>query len=70
LAPKKFYTKANPDLEPVAPVFDLEKILQKEKEKIPDPFYYLDKNLSLPKDRVQSIDDLEFDTLFENSVQI
>jgi hypothetical protein len=32
------------------------------------PFYYLDKNLSLPKDKVQSIDDLDFDILFEQTL--
>jgi len=32
------------------------------------PFYYLDKNLSLPKDKVQSIDDLDFDILFKQTL--
>jgi hypothetical protein len=49
-------------------VSDPEKILCKAKEQILDLFYYLDKNLSLPKDGVQSIDDLDFDTLFEQTL--
>jgi hypothetical protein len=49
-------------------VSDPEKIPHKEKEQIPDMFYYLDMNLSPPKDGVQSIDDLEFDTLFEQTL--
>jgi hypothetical protein len=38
------------------------------REQVQDPFYYLDKNLSLPKDGAQSIDDLDFDTLFEQTL--
>jgi hypothetical protein len=49
-------------------VSDPKKTLRKEKEQIPDPFYYLDRNLSLPKDGVQSIDDLDFDILFEQTL--
>jgi hypothetical protein len=49
-------------------VYDPEKLLRRVKEQAPDPFYYLDKNLSLPKDGVQSIDDLDFDTLFEQTL--
>jgi hypothetical protein len=49
-------------------VSDPEKLLRREKEQVPDPFYYLDRNLSLPKDGVQSIDDLDFDTLFEQTL--
>ena len=39
-----------------------------EKEQVPDPFYYLDISLSLPKDHVQSINDLYFDTLFKQTL--
>jgi hypothetical protein len=49
-------------------VYDPEKILCRTREKASDPFYYLDRSLSLPKDGVQSIDDLEFDELFEQTL--
>jgi hypothetical protein len=49
-------------------VYDPEKILRKTREQAPDPFYYLDRSLSLPKDGAQSIDDLEFDALFEQTL--
>jgi hypothetical protein len=47
---------------------DPEKLLRKVKEQAPHPFYYLDKKSSLPKDGVQNIDDLNFDTLFEQTL--
>jgi hypothetical protein len=49
-------------------VCDLEKLLCREREKVPDPFYYLEISLSLPKDGLQSIDDLNFNTLFEQTL--
>jgi hypothetical protein len=62
------YTRVNPDPNPSKPVYDHEKILRKAREKAPDPFYYLDRSLSLPKDDAQSIDDLEFDAFFEQTL--
>jgi hypothetical protein len=47
---------------------DPKKLLHGEKEQEPDPFYYLDRKLSLPKDGVQRIDNLDFDTLFEQTL--
>jgi hypothetical protein len=47
---------------------DPEKILHKRKERITDSVCYLDRNLSLPKDRVKIIDDLEFDLLFKQTL--
>jgi hypothetical protein len=70
LAPKKVYTRANPDPEPATSVSDPENILHKRKEKITDSVYYLDMNLSLPKDEVKNIDDLDFDLLFEQTLFI
>jgi hypothetical protein len=35
---------------------------------VSDPLYYLDRRLSLPKDDAQSIDDLDFDALFEQTL--
>jgi hypothetical protein len=49
-------------------VYDPEKLLHKTREKVPDLFYYLDISLFLPKDGAQSIDDLDFDALFEQTL--
>jgi hypothetical protein len=49
-------------------VSDPEKLMCKGKERIADPLYYLDMNLSLPKDGVKIIDDLDFDLLFEQTL--
>ena len=68
MASKQVHTRANPDPEPVAPMSNPKKLLHKGKKKIPDPFYYLDRNMSLPKDGVESIDDLEFNLLFEQTL--
>jgi hypothetical protein len=38
------------------------------REQAKDPFYYLERNLSFPKDWAQSIDDLNFDALFEQTL--
>jgi hypothetical protein len=62
------YTRENPDPNPSEPVYDLEKILCKDREQAPDPFYYLDIILSFPKDGAQSIDNLDFDTFFEQTL--
>jgi hypothetical protein len=62
------YTRENRDPNPAEPVYDLEKILRRTREQEPDLFYYLDRSLSLPKEDTQSIDDLEFDGLFEKTL--
>jgi hypothetical protein len=49
-------------------VSDPEKLLHKRKERVIDSFYFLDINLSLPKDRVKIIDDLDFDIKFEQTL--
>jgi hypothetical protein len=49
-------------------VVDPEKLLHKRKEKASDSGIFLDRNLSLPKDGVKSIDDLEFDIKFEQTL--
>jgi hypothetical protein len=59
---------SHPDPNPFEPMYDPEKILHKAREQVSDPFYFLDISLSLPKDDAQSIDDLEFDTLFEQTL--
>jgi hypothetical protein len=37
-------------------------------EQVQDSFYYLDKKLSLPKDGAQTIEELNFDTLFKQTL--
>jgi hypothetical protein len=49
-------------------VSDPEKLLHKRKEKVFDSGIFLDINLSFPKDRVKSIDDLDFDIKFEQTL--
>jgi hypothetical protein len=49
-------------------VSDPEKLLQKRKEKTVKHFDFLDKNLSLPKYVLKSIDDLGFDLKFEQTL--
>ena len=68
LAPKKVYTRANSDPEPATSMSDTEKLMHKRKERITDPTCYLDRNLSLPKDGVKIIDDLDFELLFEQTM--
>jgi hypothetical protein len=63
-----WYTKENPDPNIVEPVCDPEKLLCRTREQVLEPFYYLDRSLSLPKDDAQIIDDLEFDALFEKTI--
>jgi hypothetical protein len=58
------YTRENSDPNPMEPVYDPEKILCNNREKALDPFYFLDRIISLPKDNVERIVDLEFDELF------
>jgi hypothetical protein len=62
------YTRENTNPNLVETVFDPEKLLHKTREQALNPFYYLDKSQSLPKYDVQSIDDLEFDTMFEQTM--
>jgi hypothetical protein len=62
------YTRENPDPNPTESVYDPVKILHRNREKASNPFHYLDKIMSLPKDGTQSIYDLEFDALFEQTL--
>jgi len=62
------YARPNPNPNPMEPMYDPENIFCKTREKEPDPFYYLEQSMSLPKDDAQSIDDLEFDTFFEKTL--
>jgi hypothetical protein len=49
-------------------VSDPEKLVHKRKERPISPVFCLDKNLSLPKDGVKSIEDLDFDLKFEQTL--
>jgi hypothetical protein len=62
------YIRENPDPNPVEPVCDPEKFLCRTREQASDPFYYMEISLSLPKDDAQSIDDLELDGLFDQTM--
>ena len=58
--PKKIYTRRRPNPEPIASMVDPEKLLHKIKERTIDFVSHMDKNLSLPKDRVKALMTLTF----------
>jgi hypothetical protein len=62
------YTRENPDPNPIEIVCNPEKLLHRTREKASDPFYYLDRSFSLPKYDAQSIDNLDFNALFEQTM--
>jgi hypothetical protein len=62
------YTRANPDPNPLETVYNPENIIRKDREKEPDLLYYLERSLYFPKDGAQSIDDIEFDAFFEQTL--
>jgi hypothetical protein len=68
LAPKKIHTRSNPDPEATIPVSDPEKLVRKRKERPVTPVLRPDRYLSFPKDRVTSLEDLEFDVKFEQAL--
>jgi hypothetical protein len=68
LAPKRIHIRRNPDPEASIPVSDPEKIVHKRKERKIILDLRLDKYLSLPKYGVTSIDDIEFDVKFEQTL--
>jgi hypothetical protein len=47
------YTRESPDPNPTKPMYDPDKIMCGTKEQASDPFYYLNKSMSLPKDDMQ-----------------
>jgi hypothetical protein len=51
-------------------VSDPEKLLHKRKEKTVESFSFLDINLSLPKDDLKSIGELDFDLKFQQTLFI
>jgi hypothetical protein len=66
MAPKRTYTRSNLDPEAAIPVSDLENIVHKRKQKPLTLVLCPDHYFSLPKDRLNSIEDLEFDLKFEH----
>jgi hypothetical protein len=70
MAPKRIHTRRNLDPQAIIPVSDPEKLVHKRKERPISPFFCLDKNLSLPKDGVKRIEDLDFDLKFEKTLFI
>jgi len=68
LAPKKIHTRSNPDPKAAILVSDPEKLVRKRKEKPVTPVLHPNRYLSLPKDGVTSLEDLEFDVKFEQAL--
>jgi hypothetical protein len=70
MAPKRIHTRRNPDPEAIILVFDPEKIVHKRKEMPISLVLCLDRFLSFPKDGLKSIEDLDFDLKFEQTLFI
>jgi hypothetical protein len=68
MAPKRTHTRRNLDLEAMILVFDSEKIVHKRKENPISTVSCLDIYLSFPKDGLKSIEDLDFDLKFEQTM--
>jgi hypothetical protein len=68
LAPKRIHTRRNPYLEVVILVSDPDKIVHKRKQNPTNLVLCLDKYLYFPKDGVTSIEDLDFDLKFEQTL--
>jgi len=62
------YTRENPDPKATNPVYDPEKNLHRTRDQASNPFYYLEKIMSLLKDDAQIIEDLDFDDFFEQTL--
>ena len=68
MAPKKIYTRKNHDPNPILElVEDPEKLLRKKKARNGTSIS-LNRSISLPKEGVISVEDLEFDEKFEQSL--
>jgi hypothetical protein len=69
MAPKKIYTRNNPDPTPILElVEDPEKLLRKKKIQDDTGIPLINRSISLPKEGVISVEDLEFDEKFELSL--
>lgn len=69
MAPKKIYTRKNPNPNPIPElVEDLEKLLRKKKIQVDNGIPLINISISLPKEGVISVEDLEFDEKFELSL--
>ena len=68
MAPKKIYTRKNPEPNPILElVEDPEKLLRKKKSQNGTNIS-LNRSVSLPKEGIISVEDLEFDEKFELSL--
>lgn len=68
LAPKRIYTRANPNPNPPKAVENPEKILRKSSSKVGKETYHLYKSTCVPVEGVESIDEITFDLKFEHSL--
>ena len=68
MAPKRIYTRANPDPNPPKVFENPENILRKSNSKVGKGTYQLYKSISLPAEGVESIDDIIFDVKFEHTL--
>ena len=68
LAPKRIYTRDNPDPNPSEAVENPKKILRKSNSKVGKETYQLHKSTSLPVEGVESINEIAYDLKFEHSL--
>ena len=70
MAPRRIYTRSNPNLDPNLPevVEDPERILKNKKTKIDSGNPSINRSISFPEEGFISVDDLEFDLKFEHSL--
>ena len=68
MAPRRIYTRSNPDPDPLKVVEDPKRILRKKKSKIDSGIPLISRSVSLLKEGVISVDDLQFDIKFEHSL--
>lgn len=65
MAPKRIYTRSNPDPNPPIAVENPEKILRESSSKVGKETYQLYKSTNLPVEGVESIHEVTFDLKFE-----
>ena len=68
MAPKKIYTRANPDPNPPTIVDNPEKLLKTQKVQEEKNTSFLSRSISLPSKDIKTIDDIPFDLKFELSL--
>ena len=68
LAPKRIYTRPNPNPNPPIVFENCKRILRKSNSKVGKDTYQLYKSISLPDEGVESIDEVIFDLKFEHTL--